>query len=160
VVPVTIAPETRTAPLSPAAVEALARLEDALESPVDRLKRQIADLEISLRVHRQLRDSDYVQMRNPMASVQERAEAEQWFRTAVANIAFVRGELARRRAELAAVAQYETAAVHAVQLAALAEVGKLSDLDADSLAHAEDLMAAARKTLADAGRLDLIEVAA
>ncbi|WP_328336785.1 hypothetical protein [Streptomyces violaceus] len=59
-----------------------------------------------------------------------------------------------------AVAQYETAAVHVVQLAALAEADKLSDLDADSLAHAEDLMAAARKTLADAGRLDLIEVAA
>ncbi|MEV7975394.1 hypothetical protein [Streptomyces sp. NPDC086519] len=41
-----------------------------------------------------------------------------------------------------AVTQYETAAVRAVQLAALAEAGQmLSDLDADSLAHAEDLMA-------------------
>lgn len=60
-----------------------------------------------------------------------------------------------------AVTQYETAAVHAVQLAALAESGvKLSDLDADSLAHAEDLMAGARATLAAAGRLDLIGVAA
>jgi hypothetical protein len=59
-----------------------------------------------------------------------------------------------------AVTQYETAAVHVVQLAALAEADKLSDLDADSLAHAEDLMAAARKTLADAGRLDLIGGAA
>lgn len=59
-----------------------------------------------------------------------------------------------------AVAQYETAAVHAVQLAALAEADKLSDLDADSLAHAEDLMAGARKTLADAGHLDLIGGAA
>lgn len=47
-----------------------------------------------------------------------------------------------------------------MQLAALAEADKLSDLDADSLAHAEDLMAGARKTLADAGRLDLIEAAA
>jgi predicted HAD superfamily phosphohydrolase len=55
-----------------------------------------------------------------------------------------------------AVTQYETAAVHAVQLAALAEVGKMTDLDADSLAHAEDLMAGARAVLADAGRLDLI----
>jgi hypothetical protein len=55
-----------------------------------------------------------------------------------------------------AVTQYETAAVHAVQLAALAASGRMSDLDAESLAVAEDLMAAARKTLADAGRLDLI----
>lgn len=59
-----------------------------------------------------------------------------------------------------AVTVYETAAVHAVQLAALAEVDKLSDLDADSLAHAEDLMAGARQALAKAGRLDLIEAAA
>ena len=145
-----------TEPLSSAAAEALARLGDALESPVDRLKRQIADLEISLRGQRHLRDSDYVQMRNPMASVQERAEAERWFRTAVANVAFLRGELARRRAELAAVTQYETAAVHVVQLAALAAGGQMSDLDADSLAAAEDLMAAAWATLAKAGRLDLI----
>jgi hypothetical protein len=59
-----------------------------------------------------------------------------------------------------AVTVYETAALHAVQLAALAEADKMTDLDADSLAHAEDLMAAARQALADAGRLDLIEVAA
>lgn len=51
---------------------------------------------------------------------------------------------------------YETAAVHVVQLAALAEARGLSDLDADSLAHAEDLMAGARAVLAKAGRLDLI----
>lgn len=55
-----------------------------------------------------------------------------------------------------AVTQYETAAEHAVQLAALAEAGCLSDLDADSLAAAEDVMAAARTVLANAGRLDLI----
>jgi hypothetical protein len=58
-----------------------------------------------------------------------------------------------------AVAAYETAAVHVVQLAARAESGTLSDLDADSLAHAEDLMAGAKATLAKAGRLDLIGVA-
>jgi hypothetical protein len=58
-----------------------------------------------------------------------------------------------------AVAKYETAAVHAVQLAALAQSGDMSDLDADSLAHAEDLMAGARAVLAKAGRLDLIGVA-
>ncbi len=55
-----------------------------------------------------------------------------------------------------AVTVYETAAVHAVQLAARAESGLMSDLDADDLAHAEELMAGAAATLASAGRLDLI----
>ncbi|WP_265560822.1 hypothetical protein [Streptomyces hygroscopicus] len=58
-----------------------------------------------------------------------------------------------------AVTEYETAAVHARQLAAVAESGGMSDLDADSLAVAEDLMAASRATLAQAGRLDLIGAA-
>jgi len=56
-----------------------------------------------------------------------------------------------------AVTQHETAAVHAAQLAALAESGRMTDLDADSLAHAEELMAGAKAILAQAGRLDLIE---
>ncbi|MEV4041476.1 hypothetical protein [Streptomyces sp. NPDC049744] len=55
-----------------------------------------------------------------------------------------------------AVAEYETAAVHAAQLAGLAESGRMSDLDARSLADAEADMAAARTVLAEAGRLDLI----
>ncbi|MFG2352611.1 hypothetical protein [Streptomyces sp. NPDC048521] len=55
-----------------------------------------------------------------------------------------------------AVTQYETAAVHAAQLAHLAESGRMTDLDADSLAAAEDLMAAARTVLAAAGQLHLI----
>jgi predicted HAD superfamily phosphohydrolase len=59
-----------------------------------------------------------------------------------------------------AVTEYETAAVHAAQLAGLAESGRMTDLDADSLAVAEDLMAAAKAKLDAAGRLDLIEVAA
>lgn len=63
----------------------------------------------------------------------------------------------RERADLArAVAQYETAAKHARQLAAAAEAGTLSALDAESIANAEDLMAAARAKLSAAGRLDLI----
>ncbi|MFD5491574.1 hypothetical protein ACFWH4_01200 [Streptomyces sp. NPDC127091] len=69
--------------------------------------------------------------------------------------------LARLLAEfpvVRAVAQYETAAAHAAQLAGLAESGRMTDLDADSLAAAEDVMAAARAVLADAGRLELIEV--
>lgn len=55
-----------------------------------------------------------------------------------------------------AVTRYETASVWAVQLAARAESGTLSDLDADSLAHAEDLMAGARAVLSEAGMLHLI----
>jgi hypothetical protein len=67
--------------------------------------------------------------------------------------------LARLQSEfplIRAVAQDETAAEHAVQLAALAEAGRLTDLDADSLAAAEAMKDAARAQLADAGRLDLI----
>jgi hypothetical protein len=59
-----------------------------------------------------------------------------------------------------AVTQYETAAVRAAQLAALAESGRMTDLDAKSLAHAEDLMADAHARLSEAGCLDLIEVTA
>lgn len=55
-----------------------------------------------------------------------------------------------------AVAEYETAAEHAAQLASVAESGRMTDLQADSLAAAEDVMAAAHATLAAAGRLDLI----
>ncbi|MER8004791.1 hypothetical protein [Streptomyces sp. NPDC094149] len=55
-----------------------------------------------------------------------------------------------------AIRVFETASLHAAQLAARAESGGMSDLDADSLAHAEDLMAGARAELAKAGRLDLI----
>jgi hypothetical protein len=56
-----------------------------------------------------------------------------------------------------AVTMYEEAAVQAAALAGVAESGCMSDLDADSLAAAEDLMAAARSTLAAAGQLHLIE---
>ncbi|MFF9309949.1 hypothetical protein ACF1BS_03470 [Streptomyces sp. NPDC014748] len=59
-----------------------------------------------------------------------------------------------------AVTEYEVAAEHARDLAAVAASGRMSDLDADSLAAAEDVMAAARATLAAAGHLELIEVAA
>lgn len=54
------------------------------------------------------------------------------------------------------LARYRAASVRAGQLAALAEADGMSDLDADSMAHAEDLVAGARATLAAAGRLDLI----
>jgi hypothetical protein len=56
-----------------------------------------------------------------------------------------------------AVTRYETAAVRAAELATKADLGeKLSDLQADDLAHAEDLMAGCRCQLEQAGRLDLI----
>ena len=55
-----------------------------------------------------------------------------------------------------ATTRHEKAAVHAAQLAHQAAAGSLTDLDADDLAHAEDLKAAAHTVLANAGRLDLI----
>jgi hypothetical protein len=58
-----------------------------------------------------------------------------------------------------AVAVYETAATHVADLAAVAESGRMTDLDADSLAVAEDLMAGARSRLAAAGMLHLVEAA-
>lgn len=59
-------------------------------------------------------------------------------------------------AVVCAVTQYESAALYAVELSDLAVVGLLSDLDAKSLADAEDLKGAARTVLADAGLLHLI----
>ncbi|MFL6096012.1 MAG: hypothetical protein ACJ71Y_11240 [Blastococcus sp.] len=60
----------------------------------------------------------------------------------------------------AAVVTYQKAALRVAalsDLADLAEAGiELSDMHADDLAHAEDLMAGARAALAKAGRLDLI----
>jgi hypothetical protein len=62
---------------------------------------------------------------------------------------------------VAAVTTYETAALHAAELAAKAVTGQgLPALDVRSWEFAEDLMAGARATLAAAGRLDLIGVAA
>ncbi|MFF9118303.1 hypothetical protein ACF09Y_22335 [Streptomyces massasporeus] len=62
---------------------------------------------------------------------------------------------------VAAVTVHETAAERAAQLAAKAAAGKdLAALDIRSWQFAEELMAGARATLANAGRLDLIEAAA
>lgn len=59
-----------------------------------------------------------------------------------------------------AVAVYETAAVHAAELATKAATGiDLPTLDVRSWEFAEELMAGSRATLTAAGRLDLIEVA-
>lgn len=64
----------------------------------------------------------------------------------------------------ATVATYRKTALRVAalsELADLAEAGiELSDMHADDLVHAEDLMAGARAVLAAAGRLDLIGVAA
>jgi hypothetical protein len=70
--------------------------------------------------------------------------------------------LARLEAKLRiirAVTEYETAAVHAAQLGDLAEYGRMTDLDADSLDLARDLMADAHATLAEAGMLHLLNEA-
>lgn len=56
-----------------------------------------------------------------------------------------------------AVVVYETAAVHAAELAAQSASGEgLRAVDVRSWEFAEELMAGARATLAAAGRLDLI----
>jgi hypothetical protein len=58
-----------------------------------------------------------------------------------------------------AVAVYEAAGLRATELAARAvsvEGPPLSDLDADDLVHAEDLMAGARAVLADVGFLHVV----
>lgn len=67
-------------------------------------------------------------------------------------------DAASRLAQAAAV--YEATAVQRALLAERAESGTLSDLDADSLAHAEELMVGMWVKLARAGRLDLIGGAA
>jgi hypothetical protein len=56
-----------------------------------------------------------------------------------------------------AVTVYETAAVHAEYLGNVALSGRMSDLDAESLAVAEELKAGSRATLAAAGMLHLVE---
>lgn len=55
-----------------------------------------------------------------------------------------------------AVTRYEVASARATELSDIAAAGCMTVLDADSLAHAEELMAGARAVLAAAGRLDLI----
>lgn len=55
-----------------------------------------------------------------------------------------------------AVARYRHAEARANELIAIGAAGAMTDLDADDLAHAVELMAGYRATLAAAGRLDLI----
>ncbi|MGW1744543.1 hypothetical protein ACWCRD_02775 [Streptomyces sp. NPDC002092] len=139
---------TPTAPLPAPAVEALARLELAFASPVERLRKQIARLEDSLRIQRDGRDSDLVQMRNPMASELERAEAEGSFRSTAWEIVRLRGQLREYRAALAVALRYEAASAHCRELAAGG--------DFDGCWAAQDEMAMCKCQLEKAGRLDLI----
>lgn len=60
-------------------------------------------------------------------------------------------------AEMAA--DYRKAEVRANELIQVARTGRMSDLNADDLAHYVELMAGAKATLAKAGRLDLIGIA-
>jgi hypothetical protein len=61
------------------------------------------------------------------------------------------------RVVVEAVTVYETAAVHAQHLAAVAMSGRMTDLEADSLVAAEDVMAGALATLTAAGLSHLVE---
>jgi len=106
-----------TAPLPQPAVEALANLESAFASPIELLRKQVARLEESLRIQRAGRDSDLVQMRNPMASELERADAEVRFRSTAWEIVRLRGQLREYRAELAVATRYQAAAERCRELA-------------------------------------------
>ncbi|MEU3826481.1 hypothetical protein AB0F36_14350 [Streptomyces sp. NPDC029080] len=74
---------------------------------------------------------------------------------------------AMRRLELAladpdvvrAVTRYEVASARTAELSAAMDTRNLSGAEVDSLVLAQDVMAAARTTLASAGQLHLIEVA-
>ena len=58
-----------------------------------------------------------------------------------------------------AVNVYKVASARTAELSAVTDSRELTAGEADYLAHAQDMMAAARATLAAAGRLDLIGVA-
>ncbi len=58
-----------------------------------------------------------------------------------------------------AVTEYETAAVRARDLAAVAVSGRMTEVEAGWLAAAEDMMSAAQSTLAEAGLTHLVVAA-
>jgi hypothetical protein len=58
-----------------------------------------------------------------------------------------------------AVTVYSTASARTAELSAVAGRRELTVSEADYLEHAQDMLAGARATLAEAGRLDLVEVA-
>lgn len=140
-----------TAPLPTPAVEALARLELAFASPVERLRKQIARLEESLRIQCAGRDSDLAQLRNPALTASERAEVEGSFQATAWEIIRLQGQVREYRAELAVAVRYEAAAVHCRRSAAVG--------DFDACADAQDEMRMCRCQLETAGRLDLIGAA-
>ena len=150
-----------TAPLPTPAAEALANLESAFANPVERLRKQIARLEESLHIQREARDADLATMRDMTLPETVRAEAEGSFQSAAWEIIWLQGQIREYKAELSAATGYVTASARAAQLNKRIDDGvKLSALEWDDLAHAEDLMAGARAVLASAGRLDLIGGAA
>ncbi|MDR3083109.1 MAG: hypothetical protein LBV60_19685 [Streptomyces sp.] len=135
-----------TAPLSQPALEAMARLEKALGLST-------TGSDCSARTARGMRTptGDYMRCAGGHTSGDLHGAAfgkSGWFSWT---------DEALLLTVIQAVAQFETAAVHAKELAAVAASGRMSDLDADSLVAAEDLMAASRATLAAAGLLHLIE---
>jgi len=146
-----------TAPLPAPAAEALARREAAFPSPVERLRKQVARLEESLRIQCEARDADLATMRDMSLPEAKRAEAEGSFQSAAWEVIWLQGQLREYKAELSAALGYATASARAAQLNERVDGGvKLSALEWDDLAHAEDVMSGTKATLAKAGRLDLI----
>lgn len=59
-----------------------------------------------------------------------------------------------------AVNVYRTASARTAELSAVTDSRDLTPGESDYLAHAQDMLAAAKATLVSAGRLDLVEVSA
>ncbi|MDH6448221.1 hypothetical protein M2155_000629 [Streptomyces sp. SAI-119] len=146
-----------SAPLPQPGVEALARLESAFASPIERLRVQVARLENSLRIQREARDAAQAAMRDMSLPETARVEAANSFQSAAWEVIALQGQIREYKAELSAATGYATASARTAQLNKRIDDGaKLSALEWDDLAHAEDLMAGSKATLVHRNRLDLI----
>ncbi|MEF9521320.1 MULTISPECIES: hypothetical protein [Streptomyces] len=148
----TCADTAGTAPLPPKAAEALARLERAfvpvplsVARAVTRYEVATARLdELSARSASTLSPAEYTALSDAQQTIDEALyELDKAGRLDL----IVPAETASR---------YRHAAARAAELSTLALLDRMTGLDADDLAHAEDLMAAEKATLTAAGRLDLI----
>lgn len=142
-----------TAPLPAPAVSALSRLERAFLPMPLQLVRAVTRYEIAAARYDEL-------MARPASDLSP-AEFDSFndAQQTMADEFAVLAEAGRTDllAPLWAADRYRVSEVRANELIALGRAGRMSDLDADDLAHRIDLMAGYRATLAAAGRLDLIE---
>lgn len=148
----TCADTAGTAPLPPTAAAALARLERAFVPVSLDVARAVTRYEVAT--------ARYDELAARPVSTLSPAEVTA-FGDARQTIVEALGELGKAgRLDLIGPAQaasrYRQAAARAVELSTLALLDRMTGLDADDLAHAEDLMAAEKATLTAAGRLDLI----